>query len=106
MYEFCINYARTLWNFDTDLFGLPIYASICWSASTSTSTYLFFCVFWCLPFLSLAVEPSAAKRSEAALNYIVFQSVAKQCEAALNYMLESVRKFMDIVIRAPQHIIN
>ena len=54
--------------------------------------------------------PSASKRSEAAFNYIVFQvweaSVAKQSEAALNYMLESVRKFVDIVIRAPQHIIN
>ena len=33
-------------------------------------------------------------------------SVAKQSEAALNYMLESVRKFVDSVIRAPQHIIN
>ena len=31
------------------------------------------CIFWCLPSLFLAVEASAAKRSEAALNYIVFQ---------------------------------
>ena len=72
MYEFYINYARTLWNFDKDLFDLPIYASICWSASTSTALYLFgsCCV---LPFLSLAVQPSAAKRGEDALHYIVFQ---------------------------------
>ena len=28
--------------------------------------------------------------------------MAKQSEAALNYMLESVRKFADIVTRAPR----
>ena len=76
MYGFCINYARTLWNVDKDLLVLPIYIyiyiSICWSASASTALYLFVscCV---LPFLSLAVQPSAAKRCEAAPHYIVFQ---------------------------------
>ena len=72
LYEFCINYPRTLWNVDKDLLDLLIYAGICWSASTSTCLYLFV-LFWCLRFLFSAVEPSAAKRSEAALNYIVFQ---------------------------------
>ena len=33
-------------------------------------------------------------------------SVSKQSEAAVNYMLESVRKLVGTVIRAPQHIIN
>ena len=40
IYGFCINYARTLWNVDKDLLDLPIYAGICWSASTSTCLYL------------------------------------------------------------------
>ena len=34
---------------------------------------VFIGVFSCLPFLFLAVEASAAKRSETALNFIVFQ---------------------------------
>ena len=71
---------------------------------------LFICIFWCLRFLFSAGEPSAAKRSEAALTHVVFPSVgasvSKQSEASLNYMLESVRKFVGSVIRAPQHIIN
>ena len=69
MYEFCINCARILWNVDKDLFD------VCKHLMVSIYQYLFvfICIFWCLPFLFLAVEPSAAKRSEAALNYIVFQ---------------------------------
>ena len=71
MYEFCITCARILWNVDKDVFDLLIYAGICWSASTSTACIYF--SFLGLPFLFLAVEASAAKRTEAALNYIVFQ---------------------------------
>ena len=41
----------------------------------------------------------------AAVGAGVGASVAKQSEAILNYMLESMRKFMGIVIRAPQQII-
>ena len=111
MYEFCITYPRTLWNVDKDLLDLLIYVGICWSASTSTCLYLF---------LSFGVCPfsaqlwNRAQRSGARPLLItpvhcfpsVGASVSKQSEAALNYMLESVRKFVDIVIRAPQHIIN
>ena len=84
-----LNCARALWNVDKDLLDLLMYARIC--CPTFTSTFLYsFVSSGVLPFLFLAVEPSATKR----------------IEAALNYMLESVRKFVDIVIRAPQHIIN
>ena len=41
IYELGIDYARTLWNVDRDLLDLLMYASICWSASTSTYLYLF-----------------------------------------------------------------
>ena len=81
-------------------------------ASAGQHQYLlvFICIFWCLRFLFSAVQPSAAKQNEAALNYIVCPSVgasvSKQSEAALNYMLESVKKFVGSVIRAPQHIAN
>ena len=71
MYEFCINYARILWNVDKDVLDLLIYAGML--VSIYQDLLIFICIFWCLPFLISAVEPSAAKRSEAALNYIIFQ---------------------------------
>ena len=64
MYEFCINCARILLNVDKDLLDLLIYAGICWSASSSTCLYLFVSFGVCA---FSAVEPSAAKRSEAVL---------------------------------------
>ena len=71
------------------------------------------CFFLFLVVFALAVLSGGTKRSEAErgcseLHYFpgVGASVAKQSEAALNYMLESVRKFVGSVIRAPQHIIN
>ena len=75
MYEFCINYARTLWNVDKDLLDLLIYAGICWSASTSTCFYLFVSFGVCAFSSQLGnrAQRSGAKRSEAALTYVVFQ---------------------------------
>ena len=55
--------------------GFAWFADVCRHLLVSIYRYLlvFICTFWCLPFLFSAVEPSAAKRSEAALDYIVFQ---------------------------------
>ena len=69
MYEFCVNCARILWNVDKDLLALPIYASICWSASTGTYLYLFassgvFAVF-ALSLLSCGAECSEAERGRS-----------------------------------------
>ena len=50
MYEFCINCARTLCNVDKDLLDLLTYASICWSASTST-----YCIYLCLLIFALSL---------------------------------------------------
>ena len=85
-----------------------IYASICWSASTSTYLYLFVSS-GVRPFFSLLWNrESEAERGRSYLHCfpLVGASVAKQSEAALNHMLESVRKFVDIVIRAPQHVMT
>ena len=71
MYEFCITCARILWNVDKDVLDLLIYTGML--VSIYQYLLVFICTFWCLPFLFSAVEPSAAKRSEAALDYIVFQ---------------------------------
>ena len=108
MYELCITCARILWNVDKDVFDLLIYAGICWSASTSTCLYVFSLLVFALSLLSCRTERSEAERGRSLLHYFpgVGASVAKQNEAALNYMLESVRKFVSSVIRAPQHIIN
>ena len=64
-------------------------------------TYLCLLVF-ALSLLSCSTERSEAERGRSSLHCfpVVGASVAKQSEAALNYMLESVRKFVDIVIRA------
>ena len=71
MDEFCITCARILWNVNKDVLDLLIYPGML----VSIYQYLLVLLssFWCLPFLFLAVEASAVKRSEAALNYIVFQ---------------------------------
>ena len=63
--------------------------------------YLSLLVF-ALSLLSCGSERSEAERGRSSLHCfpVVGASVAKQSEAALNYMLESVRKFVDIVIRA------
>ena len=55
--------------------GFAWFADVCRHLLVSIYRYLlvFICTFWCLPFLFSAVEPSAAKRSEAALNYIILQ---------------------------------
>ena len=79
---------------------LPVRASI----------YLHLLVF-ALSLLSWGTERSEAERGCSYFRCFpcfpsMGASVSKQSEAALNYMLESVRKFVDIVIRAPQHIIN
>ena len=68
--------------------------------------YLYLLVF-ALSLLSCGAKRSEAERGCSELHYFpgVGASVAKQSEATLNYMLESMRKFVDIVIRAPQHII-
>ena len=70
-------------------------------------TYLCFLVF-ALSLLSCSAERSEAVGGRSSLHCfpVVGASVAKQSEAALNYMLESVRKFVGSVIRAPQHITN
>ena len=70
-------------------------------------TYLCLLVF-ALSLLSCSTERSKAEGGRSSLHCfpVVGASVAKQSEDALNYMLEGVRKFVDIVIRAPQHIIN
>ena len=100
-----------LWNVDKDVLDLLIYAGML--VSIYQYLLVFVCIFWCLPFLFLAGEASAAKRSEAALNYIVFQGCLvweqlwqSRVRLVLNYMLESVRKSVDIVIRVSQDIIN
>ena len=69
--------------------------------------YLYLLVF-ALSLLSCGTERSEAERGCSYLHCFpsVGASVSKQSEAALNYMLESVRKFVGSVIRAPQHIIN
>ena len=61
---------------------------------------VFLCVALCL--LSCSTERSEAERGCSSLHCfpVVGASVAKQSEAALNYMLESVRKCVDIDIRA------
>ena len=90
-----------------------MYVGICWSASTSTCivlacTYLYLLVF-ALSLLSCGAKRSEAERGCSRLHYFpgVGASVAKQSEeATLNYMLESMRKSVDIVIHAPQRIIN
>ena len=71
MYEFCITCARILWNVNKDVFDLLIYPGML--VSIYHYLLVFIGIIWCLPFLFLAVEASAAKRSEAALHYIVFQ---------------------------------
>ena len=70
-------------------------------------TYLCLLVF-ALSLLSCSIERSEAERGRSSSHCfpVVGASVAKQSEAALDYMLEGVRKFVDIVTRAPQHIIN
>ena len=70
-------------------------------------TYLCLLLF-ALSLLSCSIERSEAERGRSSSHCfpVVGASVAKQSEAALNYMLESVRKFVDIVIRAPQHVMN
>ena len=52
--------------------------------------------------LSCGPERSEGERGRSSLHcfLVVEASVAKQSEAALCYMLESVRKFVDIVMRA------
>ena len=70
--------------------------------------YLYLLVF-ALSLLSCGAKRSETERGCSELHYFpgVGASVAKQSdEATLNYMLESMRKFVDIVIRAPRHIIN
>ena len=64
-------------------------------------TYLCLLVF-ALSLLSCSIERSEAERGRSSSHCfpVVGASVAKQSEAALNYMLESVRKFVDIVTRA------
>lgn len=47
-----------------------------------------------------ASDPWNVARGRQSMFAVVGASVAKQSEAALNYMLEGVRKFVDIVIRA------
>ena len=44
-------------------------------------------LFWCLAFLFLAVEASAAKRSEAALNCIVFQVWEQMWQSRMRLLL-------------------
>ena len=80
MYEFCINYARTLWNVDKDLLDLLIYVGICWLASTSTRLYL--CVsFGVCPFS--AQLWNRAQRSGARLLLItLFSSCGSKCGLA------------------------
>ena len=70
-------------------------------------THLCLLVF-ALSLLSCSTERSEAERGRSSLHCfpVVGASVAKQSEAALNYMLESVRKFVDIVILAPKHVMN
>ena len=69
------------------------------------SIYLYLLVF-ALSLLSWGTERSEAERgcSYSRCFPSVGASVSKQSEASLNYMLESVRKFVGSVIRAPQHI--
>ena len=69
--------------------------------------YLYLLVFE-LALLSWVTECSEAERGCSYLRCVpgVGASVSKQSEAALSYMLESVRKLVGCVIRAPQHIIN
>ena len=69
--------------------------------------YLYLLVF-ALSLLSCGTERSEAERRCSYLHCFpsVGASVSKQSEASLNYMLESVRKFVGSVIRAPQHISN
>ena len=64
-------------------------------------TYLCLLVF-ALSLLSCSTERSEAERGRSSLHCfpVVGASVAKQSEAALNDMLGSVRKFVDIVMRA------
>ena len=86
MYEFCINYARTLWNVDKDLLDLLIYAGICWSASTSTCLYLFVSFGVCA-FSSQLWNRAQRSGARPLFNHcfpVVGASVAKQNEAALN----------------------
>ena len=72
---------------------LPVRASI----------YLYLLVF-ALSLLSWGTERSEAERgcSYSRCFPSVGASVSKQSEASLNYMLESVRKFVGSVIRAPR----
>ena len=62
----------------------------------------FYLLVFALSLLSCGTERSEAERCCSYLHCFprVGASVSKQSEAALNYMLESVRKFVDIVIRA------
>ena len=61
-----------------------------------------------LSLLCCGTERSEAERGRSYLHCFptVRASMAKQSEAALNYMLGSVRKFVYIVICAPQHVKN
>ena len=69
--------------------------------------YLYLLVF-ALSLLSCGTKRSEVEPGCSDLHYFpgVGASVAKQSEASINYMLESMRKFVDIDIHAPQHIIN